>query len=123
MRKILLISALLVSPAYAKELRVIDGDTFVYLGETIRIADIDTPELNRFDCEREKLMGREARGALKALLATGKIKLARREKKDQYGRTVAFVTVDRRDIGRKLVQIGLAQPWPGGRGPKPDWCP
>jgi endonuclease YncB( thermonuclease family) len=36
---------------------VVDGDTFWFRGEKIRIADIDTPELSPPRCERERERG------------------------------------------------------------------
>lgn len=36
-------------------------------------------------------------------------------------RLVAKVWLGRRDLGKLLVEIGAARPWPRGK-PKPDWC-
>jgi endonuclease YncB( thermonuclease family) len=38
---------------------------------------------------------------------------------DKYGRTLAYVSVDGKDVGDILMQRGLARPWRGHREP---WC-
>lgn len=38
-----------------------------------------------------------------------------------YGRTVAHVVLDGRDVGQILIAQGIARPWPVHRA-KPDWC-
>ncbi|PAP96113.1 thermonuclease family protein [Mesorhizobium wenxiniae] len=39
--------------------------------------------------------------------------------KDRYGRTLATIEVDGRDVGDILIGEGLARPWTGKRRP---WC-
>jgi endonuclease YncB( thermonuclease family) len=100
-------------------LRVIDGDTFDYAGERIRIADIDTPEL-RSQCEEEGRLARAATQRLKALLAAGPFELQRLGRdEDRYGRKLRVVTRGGRSLGDVLVAEGLARTWTGRREP---WC-
>src|SRR5687768_17610426 len=74
-------------------LRVIDGDTFRLAGETIRIADIDTPEL-RARCPAEAVLARRATLRLEDLLAQGEFELGPIGGRDvdQYGRKLRVVT-------------------------------
>lgn len=50
---------------------VVDGDTFWFRGEKIRIADIDTPELSPPRCERERERGLAAKQRLLDILNSG----------------------------------------------------
>lgn len=54
---------------------VVDGDTFWFEGEKIRIADIDTPELSPPRCEAERIKGEAAKSRLLTLLNAGKFSL------------------------------------------------
>jgi micrococcal nuclease len=99
--------------------RVIDGDTFDYGGERIRIADIDTPEV-RGRCPEERAQAARATRRLSALLASGPFELVRNGRdQDRYGRKLRVVVRDGRSIGDMLVAEGLARTWTGRREP---WC-
>jgi micrococcal nuclease len=39
--------------------------------------------------------------------------------RDKYGRTLAYVLVDGKDLGNELVSRGLARKWEGRRR---SWC-
>jgi len=114
------------SPAHGEttpQIRVIDGDTIEDMAAdiTYRIVNIDTPETgSRARCAAERELGdaatRQARALIEnasafAVEPTGRI--------DRYGRTIAFVRVDGRDLGETLIERGLARPWRGRREP---WC-
>ncbi|NRP75609.1 hypothetical protein ILFOPFJJ_06532 [Ensifer psoraleae] len=65
----------------------VDGDTFWFEGEKIRIADIDTPELSPPRCEAERIKGEEAKARLLALLNEGRFSLSPGLRdEDKYGR-------------------------------------
>lgn len=97
---------------------VIDGDTFRYAGETIRIADIDTPETNPPRCPYEAQLGERATHRLAVLLAQAPFKLEPIDRDaDQYGRKLRVVTRGGRSIGDQLVSEGLARTWTGRRQP------
>ena len=100
--------------------RVIDGDTFDYGGDRIRVADIDTPEL-RGRCAYEIGLAERATSRMRALLSEGPFELhpigGRDE--DQYGRKLRIVTRDGHSLGDTLVAEGLARTWTGRREP---WC-
>jgi len=100
--------------------RVFDGDTFNFNGERVRIANIDTPELFSPKCPAEKRLARIAKLRLQQLLGDGaNITLERQPKPDRYGRTVAAVLVNGKDIGQTLITEGLAAEWKGHRF---NWC-
>lgn len=102
-------------------LRVIDGDTFDYAGERIRVADIDTPELSGA-CLEEIALAQQAKRRMGALLRTAAFELhplPSGRDEDGYGRKLRIVTRDGRSLGDVLVAEGLARTWTGRREP---WC-
>lgn len=108
---------IVASPA---SVRVIDGDTFVYGGQTIRIADIDTPETHPPRCAREGDLGARATRRLHALLNAGPFELVPIDRDvDRYGRRLRIVVRDGRPIGDTLIAEGLARPYGHGRR---SWC-
>lgn len=98
---------------------VVDGDTIWLKGEKIRLAGIDTPELDGARCRQEREMAEAATERLVALLAGGPV-VIQPQGKDRYGRTLAVISVGGDDVGGILVAEGLARPWAGKRQP---WCP
>jgi micrococcal nuclease len=123
---VLLMAALLSSwqcSASARELVVVvDGDTFWLGDEKVRLSNIDAPETYQAKCDAERELGQRAKARLTALLAAadGAPGLIREHRLDRYGRTLARVVVNGRDVGSTLVDEGLARPWLGHREP---WCP
>ncbi len=99
---------------------VVDGDTFWLNGEKIRIADIDTPEMDG-RCAFESRQARAARDRLVALLNAGPFNLQPigSRDRDQYGRLLRAVERNGRSLGDQLVAEGLARTWSGKREP---WC-
>jgi len=98
---------------------VVDGDTFRYRGDTIRIADIDTPEVNG-RCAEETALAARATDRLATLLAAGPFTLEPMDRdEDKYGRKLRIVTRGGQSIGDALVAEGLARRWDGQRRP---WC-
>jgi len=103
---------------------VVDGDTFWYRGQKIRIADINAPEVSHPGCPREAALGQAATGRLLALLNQGAFSLAPDpadpgRDRDRYGRLLRTVTRDGASLGGALVREGLAEKWKGYRG---NWC-
>lgn len=99
---------------------VVDGDTFWFRGEKIRIADIDTPELSPPRCERERERGLAAKQRLLDILNSGPLsfKTTAREE-DRFGRKLRIVYRDQQSVGDILVAEGLARKWQGSRR---SWC-
>ena len=81
---------------------MIDGDTF-YLGrQSIRIADIDTPETRGARCAYEATLGDRATHRLHALLNAGPFQLqAGARDADRYGRKLRTVMRDGRSLGER----------------------
>lgn len=100
---------------------VVDGDTFYYQGQKIRIADIDAPETGSAQCASEAERGERAKQRLRELLNEAPFELHGYMSRDtdRYGRKLRIVTRDGRSIGDILIAEGLARRWNGKRRP---WC-
>jgi endonuclease YncB( thermonuclease family) len=103
--------------------RVVDGDTIVAnaSGERIRIANIDAAETGKgARCEAERRHGEQASNSARRLIARAReVRTIPTGELDRYGRTLARVRVDGRDLGQILIDQGLARAWNGRREP---WC-
>ena len=100
---------------------MIDGDTFAYAGGKVRIADIDTPEVNG-RCPYEIELAEQATRRMRTLLMQGPFELhplGNGRDTDQYGRKLRIVTRGGQSLGDVLVAEGLARTWSGRREP---WC-
>lgn len=91
----------------------VDGEVLV-----VRIAGIDTPEI-KGACDAERRLARVARDLLLEQLKGKTVTLRVRTWKDKYGRMLAAVEVGKLDVGRYLIDRGVARPWTGRRQP---WC-
>ena len=95
---------------------VVDGDTFRYRGETIRVSDIDAPEIRDYRCAAEAALGGQATERLLSLLNAGSSRLeASGRHRDRYGRKLSKVMRDGGSLGDVLIDEGLARRWVGGR--------
>lgn len=98
---------------------IVDGDTFDYRGQRIRIADIDTPEV-KGRCTYESRLAAQATDRMEQLLHAGAFELHAIDRdEDQYGRKLRVVTRGGASLGDQLVAEGLARTWTGRREP---WC-
>ncbi|MBI1251319.1 MAG: hypothetical protein GC189_07595 [Alphaproteobacteria bacterium] len=102
---------------------VVDGDTLddATTGARYRVANIDAPETgNRAGCEMERAMGERAKAYASAVLTKARVVTAHPTGElDKYGRVLAFVVVDNKDLGSILIERGFARAWNGKRG---RWC-
>lgn len=89
--------------AHNTQLRIIDGDTFEFKGEKIRIRGVDTPEL-RAKCQKERALALAAKSELERLLSSSFKIMA--SGKDKYGRTVADVYIQNKNIADILINSG-----------------
>lgn len=108
------------SVAITTPVTVLDGDSLRTGNETIRILNIDAPELHqtcRDDRDREWPCGRAARQRLVELTAKGDVACAA-QGRDRFGRTLATCKVRGiDDIGAVMVREGLAVNFGGESGP------
>jgi len=100
-----------------ERLCVIDGDTVWILGsdrsiaERIRLQNVDAPELRRPRSRRELNRAVAATEFLRTRIEQARSATIRRRGRDRYGRTLARISVDGRDLGRMLVSAGHAKRW------------
>ena len=105
----------------ARSIYVIDGDTIDIDGARYRLVGFDTPETYRPQCDYEKALGNQATAQLKQLInSIAIIDLAVQPGRDKYGRGLARLFVNGRDVGTTLINEGLARPYNGGR--RSSWC-
>jgi micrococcal nuclease len=111
------------SATAAEGWRVVDGDTVVTpSGLTVRVANIDAPEApGKCKCELECRQAEAATAYVRASLRlAGVVELRPYVRPvDRYGRTLAYVLVDGKDLGDEMVSRGLARKWEGRRR---SWC-
>lgn len=99
---------------------VVDGDTFYYGQDKVRIANIDAPETHPPRCAAEARLGDAATHRLRDLLNSGEINLSGIDRdEDIYGRKLRNVSVGGADVGATLIGAGLARDYAGGRR---SWC-
>lgn len=85
----------------------------------VRVLGIDAPEI-RGKCEIEKKMARQAKEFTVAKLREGKQIILRNIQRGKYFRILANVSIDGEDLGKQLIQAGLARPYDGGK--RQGWC-
>jgi micrococcal nuclease len=90
--------------------RIIDGDTIVINGTSVRLLGINCPEKKEeFFTEAKEFLEKEI------LNKTIKLEFGK-DKTDRYGRTLAYVFLERKNINLALVEQGLANPYfPSGK--------
>ncbi|OOG67252.1 hypothetical protein B0E45_21485 [Sinorhizobium sp. A49] len=100
---------------------VIDGATFRYHGEIVRVADIDAPRTKQAGCDGERARGFYAKQRLRELLNAGDFRLieAIGRDDDKASEKLRVVMRDGRSLGSILVSEGLVRPWKGQSTP---WC-
>ncbi len=104
--------AVCAAPPAPRVTCVVDGDTLWWRGEKIRIAEIDTPEIDG-RCAAERALALRARARLVDLLGERGVRFER-VGTDRYGRTLATFG----SVPEQLIKEGLAHRWPSRKG----WC-
>jgi endonuclease YncB( thermonuclease family) len=84
---------------------VTDGDTLKLNGTTYRLLGIDAPKSKQW-CG--KWPAGPIATAMLEMLIKGKTVVCEPKTTDRYGRTVAICRADGEDLGRALVQLGMA---------------
>ena len=98
-----------------------DGFTCIKGKLSIREDGIDTPEI-KGKCATEKAMAKQAKiEADKLLRSASTIRIEFNENRPygKYGRLIGNTSVDGKDLGQHLLDLGLARPY--GRGRR-SWC-
>jgi len=123
-----LLTCLLSRPGHSEGLKCLplaithirDGDT-VEAGElVIRLAGVDAPETWRPACERERMLGKLATGNLALLVKSAEVlEYCPTGEPPSWGRTIAHVLADGRNVGDQLIVDGYARRWTGR---KESWC-
>lgn len=100
---------------------VVDGDTVDIDGLRYRLSGFDTPETYRSQCASELQLGNQATARLTQLInGESALELRTSGSFDKYGRGIARLYVDNRDVGDLLIEEGLARPYSGGQ--RRSWC-
>jgi endonuclease YncB( thermonuclease family) len=114
-----------------KILRVIDGDTIKIEAKwmpaplpkemSVRLNNIDTPEKgHRSKCELEQILSAKATEFTKTKVKESKKQEVIIYKFEKYGRLLADIVLDDKNLSKMLIENNLAVPYEGGR--KRDWC-
>lgn len=102
---------------------VYDGDTIAMdcgAGEvTARLQGLNAPETRDAACDAERQAGKRATDRLRALVKTGRNRIALMGQ-DKYGRTLIRLWINDEDAAAILVREGLAEPYLGGQ--RRNWC-
>lgn len=100
----------------------LDGDMPRIFGEniSIRVANIDTPEL-RAKCENEKKLARKAKQFTVQKLREAKVIVLKSVQRGKYFRIVADVYLDGVPLSNQLLDHKLAVAYSGGKKIH-DWC-
>lgn len=108
---------------FCKVVRVVDGDTIdvnIDLGFNIwhkgrvRLAGIDTPE-SRTRNKAEKVLGLASKARLKEILKGQKVSILCTKEKGKFGRILAEIMIDDRNVNKQLMEEGHARPYFGGK--------
>ena len=124
----LLTAASLPGPIPAETIRVIDGDTVemrmqvwlnTFVVDQVRLAGVDTPELHGA-CEAERTRAADARAFVERTLGAASAIALTDISREKYGRPLARIVVDGRDLSAMLIAAGLGRPYAGGT--RTGWC-
>jgi endonuclease YncB( thermonuclease family) len=114
-----------------KILRVIDGDTIKIEAKwlpdplpkqiSVRLNNIDTPEKgHRAECQSEQELSAKATEFTKAKVKESKKQEVIIYKFEKYGRLLADIVLDDKNLSKMLIDSKLARPYYGGT--KQSWC-
>jgi endonuclease YncB( thermonuclease family) len=89
---------------------VASGDSFYLGGKSVRIAGIEAPQLYGAACPKEVALGRRSAANLQQLLNSGEIEMTEvSQDLDRSGLLLRSVSVDGKDVGREMLNAGLAR--------------
>jgi micrococcal nuclease len=103
-------------PETAASIRVIDGDTVESpYGVKYRLLGFDCPEIFQAKTPQEYALGMRAKKRLEQIITRGTVRIIETGKLDKYGRSLATMTVNGKDVGEILISEGLARAYGGGK--------
>jgi micrococcal nuclease len=111
--------ALACDPVTPEAVTIVDGDTIRVGSERVRLLGYDTAEL-RSRCDHEHALAEQGAAFLGLLVETAGEMTLCRAGRDRYGRTLAALQIDGRDVAAIMVGSGLARAYDGGR--REGWC-
>lgn len=98
---------------------LVDGDTGRDSGRKWRLISVDAPEIAEPECENERKLAIAARNRLQELLS-GSYRIRPNGRDDPNGRQLVDILLENgQDVGRILMDEGLAQRWPNHGN---IWC-
>lgn len=100
---------------------VVDGDTVDIGGERYRLQGYDTPEIYHAACGRERDLGLLAAARLVEMMQAGPVEVTRGEGREKWGRGLARISVNGRDVGEALIGEGHARAY-DGKSRRRGWC-
>lgn len=109
-------------------LSVVDGDTIrvilspmppLFKKNSVRVDGVDTPE-TKGKCKAERELAAKAKKFTTDEIRRAKVVEFSNIKKEKYGRVLARVTIDGRDLADLLIAEGLARPYSGEK--RKGWC-
>ena len=111
----------------SSKIYVYDGDTIIVENQRMRLVGIDSPEISKPRCDREKTLGYAARDRLRQIVEHARtVELADGGKRDKYGRPLVTLYADGIDVRRPMMAEGHAIVWRPGRRAWSDrlqhWC-
>ena len=108
----------------AKLVRVIDGDTIeldidlgfsITIRQTVRLSDINTPELRSKD-PVEKINAQRAKSRLSELLNSNPIMIkTEKDSREKFGRILGEIFIGDTSINQQMINEGLAVSYSGGK--------
>lgn len=104
-------------------IRVVDGDTVDKWPFRYRLVGFDAPEIRRAACYVERERGHFAAVRLAELIRDAqRVELVRTQwRPDRYGRALARLEVDGRDVATIAIDEGWGRSY-SGRGQRGGWC-
>ena len=111
---------ILLATVLCATLVITDGDTFVCNAERIRVLGLDAPETYSAECDAEYRLGILAKHRLEKLIGEANLEI-RRNGRDRFGRTLAWVIADGTNVAEAIIAEGLARPCKDAKCRK-SWC-
>lgn len=100
---------------------VVDGDTVDIGGKRYRLQGYDTPEIYHAKCGRERDLGLLAAAKLIELMQAGPVEVIYGKGREKWGRGLARIKIDGRDVGDSLIAGGQARAY-DGKSRRGGWC-